>query len=121
VFDATNGGLFVSSDGGMTWQHTMKGIGVRDVYSLYQPEKHPERSTPRSTTVYRSEDHGRTWAPVKRAEDEDKPAEEVTPLRTPVKTLPQTFFVAPQKSRVQPTIARPASSKKQKASRGRLL
>ena len=52
VFDATNGGLFVSSDGGMTWQHTMKGIGVRDVYSLYQPEKHPRESTPEPTMVY---------------------------------------------------------------------
>ncbi len=100
VFDATNGGLFVSSDGGMTWQHTMKGIGVRDVYSLYQPEKHPETIYAGTNHgLFRSNDHGRTWAPVKRAEDEDKPAEEVTPSSTPVRTLPQTFFVAPQKSK----------------------
>jgi photosystem II stability/assembly factor-like uncharacterized protein len=71
IFDSTSGGLFVSEDGGITWQQSMKGMGVRDVYSLYQSESNPETILAGTNYgLFRSDDHGRSWAPVKRVEEQ---------------------------------------------------
>jgi len=46
---------------------------VRDVYSLYQSESYPERIyVGTNHGIFRSDDHGRSWATVKRDEDEEK-------------------------------------------------
>jgi len=73
IFDGTNGGLFVSEDGGMTWQQSMKGMGVRDVYSLYQPGSRPETVYAGTNHgLFRSDDHGRSWVAVTHVEEEAK-------------------------------------------------
>jgi photosystem II stability/assembly factor-like uncharacterized protein len=81
IFDHVNGGLFVSEDGGVTWRQSMSGMGVRDVYSLYQSDSNP--STVYAGTnqgLFRSDDHGRTWTQVKKegpkdpAKDSSQPA-----------------------------------------------
>lgn len=73
IFDGQNGGVFVSEDGGMTWQQSIQGMGVRDVYSLYQSEPHPERLYAGTNHgIFRSDDHGRSWMLVARDEGEEK-------------------------------------------------
>jgi hypothetical protein len=52
IFDGANGELFVSEDGGISWQQSMRGMGVRDVYSIYQSAARPEHSMPARTVVY---------------------------------------------------------------------
>jgi photosystem II stability/assembly factor-like uncharacterized protein len=67
LFDGFNGGLFVSEDGGITWQQSMDGMGVRDVYSLAQSPARPETIYAGTNHgVFRSDDQGRNWAQVKR-------------------------------------------------------
>jgi photosystem II stability/assembly factor-like uncharacterized protein len=67
IFDGLNGGLFVSEDGGLTWQQSMNGMGVRDVYSLHQSPTKPETIYAGTNHgLFRSDDHGRNWAQVKR-------------------------------------------------------
>jgi photosystem II stability/assembly factor-like uncharacterized protein len=69
IFDRTNGGLFISEDGGGAWRQSTNGMGARDVYSLYQSESN-------SATIYagtnnglfRSDDRGRNWAQVKKTQ-----------------------------------------------------
>ncbi len=69
IFDGVNSGLFVSEDGGITWQQSMNGMGVRDVYSLYQSARKPETVYAGTNQgLYRSDDHGRNWALVKKEE-----------------------------------------------------
>src|SRR5262249_43249300 len=71
IFDRANGGLFISEDGGGAWRQSMNGMGVRDVYSLYQSDSNP-------TTIYagtnnglfRSDDRGRNWTQVKKGAPE---------------------------------------------------
>ncbi|MBX3277521.1 MAG: hypothetical protein KF868_05900 [Acidobacteria bacterium] len=76
IFDGANGGLFISEDGGVTWQQSMRGMGVRDVYSIHQsPAGHLYAGT--NHGVFRSDDHGRNWTPVKK--EEEKPAETAPP------------------------------------------
>jgi photosystem II stability/assembly factor-like uncharacterized protein len=66
IFDGVSSGLFVSEDGGVTWDQSMSGMGVRDVYSLRQSEVSPETLYAGTNAgLYRSDDHGRNWAPVK--------------------------------------------------------
>lgn len=67
--DGLNGGLFVSEDGGITWQQSMDGMGVRDVYSLAQSPTHAETIYAGTNHgVFRSDDQGRNWMQVKREE-----------------------------------------------------
>src|SRR5262249_45694602 len=69
LFDKLNGGLFISEDGGITWQQSMNGMGVRDIYSLTQSPTHPETIYAGTNHgVFRSDDQGRNWAQVKREE-----------------------------------------------------
>ncbi len=102
IFDGVNSGLFVSEDSGLSWQQSMNGMGVRDVYSLYQ-------STLNLETIYagtnhglfRSDDNGRNWFQVKKEEPEpegetkiDGPGNQTQPAQpdsqiTPKKTRPR--------------------------------
>jgi photosystem II stability/assembly factor-like uncharacterized protein len=76
IFDRVNGGLFVSEDGGVTWQQSMNGMGVRDVHSLYQSESNPATIYAGTNHgLFRSDDHGRNWAPVKKETPEEKNSE----------------------------------------------
>ncbi|MCI0662956.1 MAG: hypothetical protein L0220_17955, partial [Acidobacteria bacterium] len=69
IFDGANSGLFVSEDGGLSWQQSMQGMGVRDVYSLYQSASVPETIYAGTNHgLFRSEDQGRSWTPVKKEE-----------------------------------------------------
>lgn len=77
IFDSANGGLFISEDGGMTWQQSMNGMGVRDVYSLYQSPAHPDTLYAGTNHgIFRSDDQGRNWEAVKKAEPLEAPAGE---------------------------------------------
>ena len=72
IFDGPNGGLFVSEDGGITWKQSMRGMGVRDVYSIYQPKDDSQiLYAGTNHGVYRSEDRGRNWVRVKKDEPVD--------------------------------------------------
>ncbi len=67
IFDRVNGGLFISEDGGVTWNQSMSGMGVRDVYSLYQPDYAPATIYAGTNHgLFRSDDHGRNWTQVKK-------------------------------------------------------
>jgi photosystem II stability/assembly factor-like uncharacterized protein len=67
IFDHINGGLFVSEDGGVTWRQSMSGMGVRDVYSLYQSDSNPATIYAGTNQgLFRSDDHGVTWTQVKK-------------------------------------------------------
>lgn len=135
IFDGQNGGLFVSEDGGITWQQSIQGMGVRDVYSLYQSESHPEKLYAGTNHgIFRSDDHGRNWVPVERETDAEKdkagsdsdqshatnaaPATRpraVAPKPTTVKRMAQTHAKSSaqqpsSKKAVVNTPARPASS-----------
>ncbi|MFN0111014.1 MAG: WD40/YVTN/BNR-like repeat-containing protein [Blastocatellia bacterium] len=98
LFDGLNGGLFVSEDGGITWQQSMKGMGVRDVYSLSQSPTNPEVIYAGTNHgLFRSEDHGRNWTHLKREEPvevepvqkvEDKPVIEAPKPATRPRIVP---------------------------------
>ncbi len=69
IFDRVSGGLFISEDGGVTWNRSMSGMGVRDVYSLYQSESNTATIYAGTNQgLFRSDDHGRSWAQVKKEE-----------------------------------------------------
>ena len=73
IFDGANSGLFVSEDGGLSWQQSVNGMGVRDVYSLYQSSTTPETIYAGTNHgLFRSDDHGRNWAAVKKEEAKDE-------------------------------------------------
>src|SRR5262249_39471548 len=80
IFDRVSGGLFVSEDGGITWRQSMSGMGIRDVYSLYQSDSSPATIYAGTNQgLFRSDDHGLTWTQVKKeapkepGEDPSKP------------------------------------------------
>lgn len=75
IFDGVNGGFFISEDGGITWQQSIKGMGQRDVYSIHQSETNPETLYAGTNHgVFRSDDRGQSWTLVKReTEDPTKP------------------------------------------------
>ncbi len=67
IFDGSNSGLFISEDGGLSWQQSMTGMGVRDVYSLYQSPVNPETIFAGTNHgLFRSDDQGRSWTSVKK-------------------------------------------------------
>jgi photosystem II stability/assembly factor-like uncharacterized protein len=67
IFDRANGGLFISEDGGGAWRQSMNGMGVRDIYSLYQSESNPATLYAGTNNgLFRSDDRGRNWTQVKK-------------------------------------------------------
>ena len=108
LFDGLNGGLFVSEDGGVTWQQSMNGMGVRDVYSLYQSPSKPETIYAGTNHgLFRSDDQGRNWAQVKREE----PIETELSGEASAKT-PEAAPVEPPKPATRPRIVPPKSNQK---------
>ena len=74
LFDKTNGGFFVSEDGGLTWQQSGRGMGISDVYSIYQPTTQPATIYAGTNHgLYRSENRGLSWTKVAK----EKPPEPV--------------------------------------------
>jgi photosystem II stability/assembly factor-like uncharacterized protein len=73
IFDGSNSGLFISEDGGLSWQQSMSGMGVRDVYSLHQSPVNPETIYAGTNHgLFRSDDQGRSWMLVKKEDFKDK-------------------------------------------------
>jgi len=61
--DGSGGSVFVSSDGGESWQSSSTGLAGRDVFSFYQMPDNPNVIYAGTNTgVYRSNDRGATWA-----------------------------------------------------------
>ena len=90
IFDGLNGGLFVSEDGGLTWQQSMNGMGVRDVYSLHQSPTKPETIYAGTNHgLFRSDDHGRNWAQVKREQPVEPLTETTDQPAKPVEAAPK--------------------------------
>lgn len=91
IFDGVNGGLFVSEDGGISWQQSMNGMGVRDVYSLHQSPTQPETIYAGTNHgLFRSDDHGRNWTHVKREPPiEPAPEPQTKPATRQVKPVVQ--------------------------------
>lgn len=118
VFDATFGGLFVSQDGGVSWQQSMKGMGVRDVYSLYQSEARPETIYAGTNHgLFRSDDHGRTWATVRRETEAEK-EEAVDPAAAPPAAREPSPVKLIVQKRAKPA-TKPAAKKKAAQSPGK--
>ena len=85
IFDGVGGGLFISEDSGMTWQQSIKGMGVSDIYSLYQDGARPETIYAGTNHgMFRTDDRGSNWVAVKKAESNSKaiPGNR-GPVRTP--------------------------------------
>ena len=122
VFDATFGGLFVSQDGGVSWQQSMKGMGVRDVYSLYQSEARPETIYAGTNHgLFRSDDHGRTWAAVRRETEAEK-EEAVDPAAAPPaarEPSPVKLIVQKRAKPAAKQVTKPAAKKKAVQSPGK--
>src|SRR5262245_31137367 len=69
IFDRTNGGLFVSEDGGGAWRQSTNGMGASDVYSIYQSDSNPATIYAGTNNgLFRSDDRGRNWALVKKTQ-----------------------------------------------------
>src|SRR5882672_9948530 len=67
IFDRASGGLFISEDGGGAWRQSINGMGVRDVYSLYQSDSNPATIYAGTNNgLFRSDDRGRNWTQVKK-------------------------------------------------------
>jgi photosystem II stability/assembly factor-like uncharacterized protein len=63
--DGVAGGFFVSSDGGKNWRQSIKGLGGRDVFTLFQDPEAPDTIYAGTNYgVYRSTDRGESWAYV---------------------------------------------------------
>lgn len=102
--DAANGGFFISEDGGMTWKQSVQGMGVRDVYSIYQSEIEPETIYAGTNSgLFRSADRGLSWAPVKRLD----PAAEPLSSKTPDPTSAD-LQAGPRQTAAAPTRKQPA-------------
>jgi photosystem II stability/assembly factor-like uncharacterized protein len=74
--DGVAGGFFISSDGGRSWRQSIKGLGGRDIFALYQDPDAPETLYAGTNYgVYRSTDRGEAWAFV------GKPAKKAAPAK----------------------------------------
>ena len=81
--DGSAGNVFLSLDGGESWQPSSRGLGSRDVFSFYQMHSDPSIIYAGTNSgVFRSNDRGASWAFVGKA----KPEKEVKPKpRAPAK------------------------------------
>lgn len=107
IFDGVNGGLFVSEDGGISWQQSMNGMGVRDVYSLHQSPTQPETIYAGTNHgLFRSDDQGRNWTHVKR----EQPVEPASEAKTSPATrqLKPVVQASTKKAPAQPASKKPA-------------
>jgi len=76
--DGVAGGLFISGDGGKTWRQSIKGLGGRDVFALYQDPDVPDTIYAGTNYgVYRSKNRGDFWEYV------GKPAKKTPPAKPP--------------------------------------
>lgn len=108
IFDGVNSGLFASEDGGITWQQSMQGMGVRDVYSLYQPAARPETIYAGTNHgLFRSDDHGRNWAQVKKEEEVQAEGDAKGNRAAPATVAPK---IAPATPRAAPSTKQPTSA-----------
>lgn len=61
--DGVAGGFFISNDGGRTWRQSIKGLGGRDVFTLFQDSDNPAVLLAGTNYgVYRSRDRGESWS-----------------------------------------------------------
>jgi len=82
IFDSVNSGVFISENGGLTWQQSMGGMGVRDVYSLLQSPAKPETIYAGTNHgLFRSDDQGRNWTAVKKEEIKAEVRETIMPAQ----------------------------------------
>ncbi|HYP25356.1 MAG TPA: hypothetical protein VE262_01445 [Blastocatellia bacterium] len=74
--DGSAGNVFLSLDGGESWQPSSRGLGSRDVFAFYQmPDDPSVIYAGTNTGVFRSNDRGASWAFV----GKPKPEKEVKP------------------------------------------
>ena len=67
--DGAAGSVFVSADGGESWQSSSRGLGTRDVFAFYQmPDNASVIYAGTNTGVFRSNDRGASWAFVGKAQ-----------------------------------------------------
>ncbi|HKQ06275.1 MAG TPA: hypothetical protein VJ464_14160 [Blastocatellia bacterium] len=67
--DGSAGSVFVSGDGGESWQSSSRGLGTRDVFAFYQmPDDPSVIYAGTNTGVFRSNDRGASWAFVGKAQ-----------------------------------------------------
>jgi hypothetical protein len=72
--DGVAGGFFISGDGGRSWRQSIKGLGGRDVFTLFQDPDAPDTLYAGTNYgVYRSTNRGEGWAFV------GKPAKKAAP------------------------------------------
>jgi photosystem II stability/assembly factor-like uncharacterized protein len=127
IFDGSNSGFFVSEDGGVTWEQSMQGMGVRDVYALFQPEFGDSTLYAGTNAgLYRSDDKGRSWMQVKKPEETPEEAME-TPVAAPapkpalngrprrIQRVVQTRNSSRQRKPAAKTPARPKTAAKPKS------
>jgi photosystem II stability/assembly factor-like uncharacterized protein len=103
IFDGASGGLFVSEDGGLTWQQSGRGMGISDVYAIHQAAENPATMYAGTNHgLYRSEDRGLSWTKVVKVQE--TPPEAATPANQPaVKNIVQTRSKKPAaKSKAAP-------------------
>lgn len=74
--DGVAGGFFISTDGGKSWRQSIKGLGGRDIFALYQDPDAPDTIYAGTNYgVYKSLNRGESWDYV------GKPARKATPKR----------------------------------------
>jgi photosystem II stability/assembly factor-like uncharacterized protein len=132
IFDGASSGLFVSEDGGLTWQQSMTGMGVRDVYSIHQSSSNPDTIYAGTNGgLYRSDDKGRNWTQVKKEEKVEAPVEEKKSREDAIpppleSTQPKPLNIRPRRVRpeapgkiVKPIVQTRAAAKPQGKSRAK--
>ena len=97
IFDGSNGGLFVSQDGGTTWQQSTRGMGTSDVYSIYQPAEQPEKIyVGTNHGLYRSDNRGESWKKVGKAQVREAEPSAAKGPRNIVQQRPSARRTAPK-------------------------
>jgi len=67
LHDNIHGGIYLSDDAGKSWRQSIRGMGVRDVFTLYQsPDRPGTIYAGTNYGVYRSDDQGESWTRVEK-------------------------------------------------------